>query len=46
MNTSLPDPTVVEQLLSAMERHPFGTLAMIVFLMLLFGLALLLGKRS
>jgi ureidoglycolate hydrolase len=44
MNTKLPDPNVVEQLLSAMEKHPFATLAMIVLLMLAFGLALLLKK--
>lgn len=41
MNTKLPDPNVVEQLLSAMDKHPFATL-----LMALLGLAWLLRKRN
>jgi hypothetical protein len=46
MNTKLPDPNVVEQLLSAIEKHPFATLSVIVLVALAFGLSLVLRKRS
>jgi hypothetical protein len=45
MSVKLPDPNVVEQLLSAMEKHPFATLALILLATLAFGLLLLLKKR-